>query len=542
VNIVAPTDDGTGFPTLGPQVVDWMHRNLVFGPGDLLGQPLVLDAEQQWFIWRFYELYPRGHAQEGRRRFQRCALSLAKGLRKTELAACIAAAELHPDAPVRFNGWIGRSGKLAPGRGVTDPFVVMVAYTEEQSNDLAYAALCEILKHGPLAEDFDIGLERIERKKGGRGKAVSVATSPSATDGARTTFQLFDETHHMTLPRQRQAQQTMLANMPKRPLADPWTLETTTAPEPGAGSIAESTMDYAKAVVAGKVKDSALFYFHRQASDEHDLTTRDGRKAAVIEASGPAAAWRDIDRAVAQWDAPDADPQFLERVWTNRLVQSSSQAFDVPLWKSLTRAVSPVRVGDAITLGFDGSQFHDSTGLVATHIETGYQWTVKAWECPPGAKNWRVPADEVDAAVRACFEQYYVVAFYCDPPYWESKIAEWIGEFGKDTVHEWWTNRPRQMAVALAGYRTAMHDGSLCHAEDAALTRHIGNSRRKNLLLLDDKGQPLWNIQKERSDSPHKIDLAMAAVLSWEARTDAIAQGALMAGRSAYEQERQVWF
>lgn len=542
MNLIAPSDDGTQFPTLGPQVVEWMHQNLVFGPGDLLGQPLVLDAEQQWFIWRFYEIYPRGHAQEGRRRFQRCALSLAKGLRKTELASCIAAAELHPGAPVRFNGWKGRGNKLAPGRGVTDPFVVMVAYTEEQSNELAYAALCEIINNGPLRDDFDVGLERIARKVGGRGKAVSVAGSPSATDGARTTFQLFDETHHMTLPRQRQAQQTMLANMPKRPAADPWTLETTTAPEPGTGSIAEATMDYAKAVIAGKVPDPSLFFFHRQASDEHDLTTREGRKAAVIEASGPAASWRDIDRVVSRWDDPTSDPQFLERVWCNRMVQQSSQAFDVVRFKSLAVPVNPVRKGDAIALGFDGSQFHDATAIVPTHIETGYQWVAGLWECPPNARGWKVPASDVDAVVGALFEDYLVVAFYADPFYWESWIAQWQGAFGKDTVHEWATNRPRPMAIALAGYQTAITDGSMKHGGDPRLVQHVANARRKQLPQLDDQGRPLWVIQKERSDSPHKIDAAMAAVLSWEARTDAVAQGALLAGRSAYETERQVWF
>lgn len=505
-----------------------MHQNLVFGPGDLLGQPLILDAEQQWFLWRFYELYPRGHRMEGRRRFQRCALSLAKGLRKTELASCIAAAELHPDAPVRFNGWRGRSKELAPGRGVTDPFVVMVAYTEEQSNELAYAALCEILRHSDLKNDFDIGQERTERLKGGRGKAVSVATSPSATDGARTTFQLFDETHHMTLPRQRQAQQTMLANMAKRPLADPWTLETTTAPEPGSGSIAESTMDYAKAVIAGKVADPKLFYFHRQASDHHDLTTAEGRRAAVVEASGPAAAWRDIDRVVAQWDAPDADPKFIERVWTNRLVQSSAQAFDVNRWKALEMKPSPVQDGDLITLGFDGAQFHDTTGLVATHLKTGYQWVCGVWECPVGRKDWQVPAGEVDTTVRGLFERYTVWALYADPYLWQSWIASWRGAFGDDRVKEWATNRRRAMSTALEGFHTAMVEGHVHHSGDPRLARHIGNARRDDLNgWVDEQGKPMWLIRKERPDSPHKIDLAMAAVLSWEARTDAVADGML---------------
>jgi hypothetical protein len=526
MNLIAPADDGTGFPTLGPQVVDWMHDSLVFGPGDLLGQPLVLDAEQQWFIWRFYELFPRGHKMQGRRRFQRCALSLAKGLRKTELAACIAAAELHPGAPVRFNGWKGRSKELAAGRAVTDPFVVMVAYTEEQSNDLAYAALCEFVGQGPIKHDFDIGLERIERKTGGRGRAVSVATSPSATDGARTTFQLFDETHHMTLPRQRQAHQTMLANMPKRPLADPWTLETTTAPEPGAGSIAESTMDYAKAVVAGKVPDPALFYFHRQASDGHDLTTRDGRRAAVIEASGPAAVWRDIDRAVAQWDAPDADLAFLERVWTNRLVQSSSQAFNVEKWKALKRENHTPKRSSLITIGFDGALFHDSTALVATEVETGYQWLAGLWECPPGRTDWQVPAEEVNTAVRYLFGMYQVWAMYADPAYWEGWIAVWAGEYGDKRVVNWFTNSRKKMSAALLNFDTAIKEGRLSHDGDKRYAHHIGNARRDNLNWLDEQGKPLWLIRKERPDSPHKMDAAMAGVLSWEARTDAIASGA----------------
>lgn len=527
MNLVAPPDDGTGFPTLGPQVVDWMHESLVFGPGDLLGQPLVLDPEQQWFLWRFYELFPRGHAQEGRRRFQRCALSLAKGLRKTELAACVAAAELHPDAPVRFNGWKGRSKELAQGRGLTDPFVVMVAYTEEQSNELAYAALCEILSSGPLSHDFDIGLERIERKRGGRGKAVSIAGSPSATDGARTTFQLFDETHHMTLPRQKQAQQTMLANMPKRPAADPWTLETTTAPQPGTGSIAEGTMDYAKAVIAGRVPDPSLFFFHRQAADTHDLTKRDGLRAAVVEASGPAAAWRDIDRIVARWDDPTSDRSFLERVWLNRLVQSSLQAFDVKAWEALAVSESPVKHGDLITLGFDGSEFHDATALWATHVATGYQWKAGLWERPYGLPKWKVPAEEVDAAVRLMFGQYQVWRMYADPPYWESWISKWAGEFGQERVVEWFTNRRRQMAYALRAYANAIANKSISHNGDPDLRRHLGNSRKFELLELDDQEQRLWVIQKERPDSPHKIDAAMAAVLSSEARNDAIASGAL---------------
>lgn len=53
--------------------------------------------------------------------------------------------------------------------------------------------------------------------------------------------------------------------------------------------------------------------------------------------------------------------------------------------------------------------------------------------------------------------------------------------------------------------------------------------------VRDDNGDPTWVIGKERADSPQKIDAAMAACLSWEAHTDAIAAGALDERPSVYE-------
>lgn len=526
--ILVPGDDGIAYPSLGPQVVDWMQNSLVFGPGDLRGQALLLDEEQQALIWRFYELFPRGHRLEGRRRFSRCALSLAKGLRKTELAACLAAAELHPDAPVRFNGWRDRGSDLAPGRGVVDPYVVLIAYTSEQSDELCYGALRTILDESPVRSAFDIGLERITRITGG-GKAVSLAGAPSARDGARTTFQVFDETHWHTLPRQKQAHQTMMANLPKRTLSDAWALETTTAPEPGAGSIAEATMEYAIAVRDGRVSDSTLFFFHREASDGHDLTTVDGARAAVIEASGAASTWRNVEGVMGLWADPTTDRAYWERVWCNRLVKGSTRAFNVETFKALRRAEYQVPPGALIAIGFDGAMFHDSTGIVATEIATGFQWMAGLWEKPltkRADEEWQVPAEDVDRVMRDLFARFKVWRAYCDPPFWQSWIAGWRGTFGEEKVIEWFSNRRRQMSTALEGFDTAVREGLISHDGSPDLVRHLGNCRRQDLPMRDEQGKALWLIRKERPDSPHKIDLAMAAVLSWEARTDAIASGA----------------
>ncbi|MFS8571316.1 MAG: hypothetical protein FWJ62_09895, partial [Thermaerobacter sp.] len=100
---------------------------------------------------------------------------------------------------------------------------------------------------------------------------------------------------------------------------------------------------------------------------------------------------------------------------------------------------------------------------------------------------------------------------------------------------EWWTNRRKAMAYALEAFETAINEGAMSHSGDRRLERHLGNARRKDLPQKTEDGRPLWLIQKERPDSPHKIDAAMAAVLSWEARMDAIAAGALKR-QSVYEE------
>lgn len=527
--LFVPAVDLEPWPTLGPQVADFIEDYLVFGPGDLLGQSARLDPEKRALLWRLYEVFPPGHPQAGRRRFKRAALSLPKGLAKTEFAAWITAVELHHEGPVRCDGF-DASGQPV-GRPMVDPYIPMMTYTKEQTDDLVYAALKAILEMSKLADDFDIGLERILRADG-HGKAVGLAGSPDARDGARTTFQVFDETHRLNMPRQKQAHRTMLANVPKRFLADAWSLETTTAYQPGEGSVAEDTMEYAHAVAAGKIDEPRLFFFHRQASDEHDLSTRDGRRAAVIEARGPAAEWSDVENIVELWDDPKADRAFLERVQLNRATKAAGQAFDVERWKALADP-HPVPDGELITIGFDGSRWHDATAIVCTHVKTGYQWLHGLWERPYRTKaeaanddtRWEVPEHEVDVSMDDAFRRWRVWRLYADPPYWETMIAVWSGRYGHERVIEWWTNRERPMAFAVRSYETAIKLGDLSHDGSADFERHIGNAYRRAVKTRDDQGEPLFILQKERDDSERKMDGGMAGCLSWEARTDALAAG-----------------
>lgn len=507
-----------------------IEAGLVFGPGDLIGKKAVVDEEQRFFIWRAYEVHPKGSPRAGKRRFQRVALSLRKGLRKTELAAWIAGVELHPEGPVRCDGFRREGGVWVPvGRPVVDPYIPLVAYTEQQSEDLVFGALKAMLENGPWANDFDISLERIMRLDG-KGKAEPLATAPSARDGARTTFESFDETHRLTLDRQRQAHSTMLGNLLKRPIADPWALETTTMYAPGERSVAEGTHDYARKVESGAIANPRLFFFHRQAAAKADISTREGLTAAVVEASGPAATkWSDVDGIVAQWDDPDADPAFLDRTWLNRPVRSAAKAFDADAWKLHQDTGHIVPAKACITLGFDGSKYWDATALIATEVLTGFQWVVGIWARPegwPDSRNWEVDEDDVDVKVDGAFRDYAVWRMYADPAKWESRLAAWSGKYGQKVVLKWDMSRRRQTAQDYRAYSSAILAGDVTNSGNALFAAHIGAAHKRFLPERDDDGAPLWVAQKERPDSEHKIDAAAAGSLSWKARLEAITAGA----------------
>jgi phage terminase large subunit-like protein len=532
VILTVPHPEEAPWPTLGPLVCAWIKKFLVHGPGDLRGEAARIDDEKRALIYRAYEVYPEEHPKAGRRRFRRVGISLRKGSAKSEFAAWLAAAELHPRAPVRCAGFDRKHRPL--GRGVKDPYIPLVAYTEEQSEDLVYGALKVILELSPVAHDFDIGLERIMRV-GGDGKAVALASAPDARDGARTTFSVMDETHRWNVPRLRSAHRTMLANLPKRRAGEPWNLEITTAPAPGEDSIAERTMEYARAVVDGRIADSELFFFHRQAGDGYDLADVEQVRAAVLEASGPVAEWSDIDGIVAQWQDPTADRTYLERVWLNRLVRSADRAFDFAAFRELA-APKLVPARALITLGFDGSRYNDATALVGCDIATGYEWVLGVWEKPFGSgDDWEVPQSDVEAVMADAFKTYDVFRLYADPPYWDTTVAKWAGEYGEERVVAWPTLRSRKMADAIRSFDTAIRTAELTHDGHDAFVRHIGNCYRRQLAVRDDQGTYMWTIQKERHDSPNKIDVAMAAVLAWEARRDALTLGAKPTGSGAVE-------
>ena len=364
-------------------------------------------------------------------------------------------------------------------------------------------------------------------RRRGDGKCEARASSPNSADGARTTFSHIDESHRFLLAHHKELHVVNLGNISKRQYADGWSLETTTAPEPGANSVAEETLKHAQAIAEGTLKSRNFFFYHRQASEDHDLTTEEGARAALLEAYDSAAAWTNIEAKMNLWRDPQYPPEDWARFFGNMMVKSAAKAFDPLQWAALVKPDYQIPDGALITLGFDGGLYHDSTGLVATEAGSGFQQVLGVWEQPygPAGEGWKVPEDLVNDCVAGAFQGYRVWRMYCDPAYWEGWLSTWAGRYGADRVVEWRTNRPLQMSAAIRAYITAIQTGALSHDGNGAMARHIANAYRHELKQRDDQDRPLFYIRKERADSPNKIDLGMAGILSWEARLDAVAAG-----------------
>ena len=177
------------------------------------------------------------------------------------------------------------------------------------------------------------------------------------------------------------------------------------------------------------------------------------------------------------------------------------------------RLAERIAAGERVTLGFDGSRYSDSTALVACRLEDGLLQPLAVWEAPRVGAAWEVPGGEVDAAVAEAMEEYAVVRGYFDPPLWQTEIDAWAREYGEAAVTRYPTNRSRFMG-AVERFRTDFLDGGIRHTGSEVLSRHVLNAQMREV-----RGG-YW---LDKGAAAEKIDAAVAGVLAYEARCDAVA-------------------
>lgn len=525
--------------SLGWIAIWWIETFCVHGPGDVQGETVELDEEFAAFILDSYAL-----DEDGRRLYDSAFVSRAKGRSKSELAGFITLFEAM--GPARFDSW-AQGGEIYErdgftytyqpgepiGRAVTAPVIRCLATEEGQAGN-TYDNVYFNLTEGPLGNGLPrdaAGLTRIFLPGGG--EIIPSTASNSSKDGGKETFVVFDETHLYTTRELKRMYDTVRRNLAKRKAAEPWSLETSTMYLPGEKSVAEETHDLAKLIREGKTKIQRLLFDHREADPDIDLTDPEQVKAGIREAYGPFAEVMDVDRILAEFYDPRNDPQDSRRYYFNQPTSSKDAWISSPDWMACA-AIKEVAKGDDITLGFDGSRKRtrgvtDATALIGCRVSDGHLFEIKVWEQPdgPAGEGWEIPITEVDYEVRQAFENYNVVGMFADPAKWESYIAQWEADFGKklrvkssqNHPIEWWMtgNRSYLVVRALEQFQNAVLDREVTH-EGLALGRHVLNARRR-------LGRSGVSIAKEHPESPNKIDAAVAAVLAFQARLQALSKG-----------------
>lgn len=469
--------------------------------------------------------------------------------------------------PARFGGWakggeiyrdpygFGFEYEYQPGepmgRPVVAPFIRILATEENQTGNTFRTVSFNLtdrdcpLYHWP---GHDAAKREVFLADGGE---IRCSTASAASkDGGLETHATMDETHLYVTDELREMKDVVVANMWKRKRgAGTWYFETTTMFEPGAGSAAEGTFEEAESLADGRKKRGThRLYFDHRWGDVPDLADEEALRQGLRDAYGDALAWMDEDSLVdSVYDTRTKEAR-VRRYMLNAKTSAQDAWIKEHEWRACKNPTRELRIGDMVTLGFDGSRgttdkdkTADATALVACRVEDGHIELLACWEQPEGqeGEDWEVPREEVDAAVARAMRDYDVVGMYADPPHWTDWLSAWHNEYAhlmqvKASAKrplEWWTNQPSKMVLALDEFHAAVIEKRLSYtpADDRigrkaeltlTLQRHVLNARTE----LKRSG---LHIRKEYQKSPKKIDAAMAAVLSWQCRLDAIAAGVM---------------
>jgi hypothetical protein len=529
-------------PTLGFDVIDWIADNLA-APDRAVYEPFVLYPEQEDFVLRFYELHPIS----GRRKYRRGVISRPRGWGKSPFLAALAIAEAL--GPVVPDGWDAEGQPVGkPWDTVRTPLVQVAAVSETQTKN-TWSPLLEMLT-GPVLGAYP-GLEPLDTFVNlPRGRIEPITSSARTVKGNRPVFAVLDQTEEWVKSNGGlNLYQKMKNNAAK--IGGSF-VESPNAYTPGEESVAEQSAASWKSIREGRALSEGLYYDHREAPAETELWERESLVAGLRVAYGDSAGHPDgcvihddpcppghvdLDVLVGTiWDST-SDVQESRSDFLNQITHASDAWLSQPEWAARygdrdELDVAPVADGDMVTLGFDGSRSRtrgiaDATALIGCRVADGHLFELGVWEQPKATTEWQVPTIEVEAAVRSAFETYTVVGFYADPAKWESYVAGWEATYGpqlkvgrRDHPVEWWMTGGRSglIARAVEQLHSAVVDGEMSHDGSFALTRHVLNARR------DPKPSGI-HLRKAYRDSWDKIDAAVAAVLAWQCRLDALAKG-----------------
>ena len=518
-------DGGWWLPekTLGWGVLNWWAQYVKTPGGEHAGEAFMPTLEQaRWVLW-WYAV-----DDEGRYCHRNGVFRRIKGHGKDPLAAALSLVELC--GPVAFDFFDLKGDPVGKPRHAA--WVQIVAVSQEQTKNTM--SLFPVMVSQQLKQEYGLEVNKtiIYSKAGGRIEAVT--SSPHSMEGNRPTLVIRNETQWWQESNDGHALANVIeGNVSKIPGAR--TLSICNAHIPGEDSVAERDYDAWQAVQAGQAVDVGTLYDALEAPADTPVSEipsqkedPEGYAAGVaklregIEIARGDSVWLPVDSIVES--VLDVRNPITEsrRKFLNH-VTATEDAWIAPYeWDSCADPDAELVKGDRITLGFDGSKSNDWSALVGCRIEDGCVFLIKAWN-PTKFPNDEIPREDVDAAVRSCFEKYDVVGFRADVKEFEAYIDQWGRDYkrklrvnatpGNPVAFDMRGNTKR-FALDCERFLDAVLERELSHDGNVVLRQHVLNARRHPTKYS------AVAIRKASKDSSRKIDSAVCAVLAYGSRQD----------------------
>lgn len=394
-------------------------------------------------------------------------VSLPRGNGKTSLAAALAVFELFDDQ-------------------VFSPNVVCVASTQAQAELLLGTARRMVELSPQLSDRAQVYQDKILVPQTA-GQLIALPSLASALQGLDTTLAIVDELHVVD----EDVWEAIALASGKREHSLTLAIST---PSNSRSSVMWQLVEH------GRSHSDPSFYFREYAApgacDIND-------ESAWAEANPALADFLAIDalRSTAKTTKATSFRRYRLGQW----VEHDDVWLPADDWTACSDPNRDIR--GPVTLFFDGSASDDSTVIVGATIAAPHHvFLVGAWEKPAHSlQDWRVPRQEVDAAVDAAFAKFDVKELACDPWGWRSEIEQWAGRYGANRVIEWPTSTWSRFAPAVDRMTQAVLERQMTHDGSDVITAHVANSRLKRTPSGD-------VIVKDGRNSPRKIDAAVGAV------------------------------
>lgn len=462
--ITAPPLDFSALPAPGWERIDAFAREYLRVPkGTGAREPFVL---RDWQLDILRKLYP----MEGKRPRQGL-LSMPRGNGKTGLAAVLAAYALFAD-------------------GVEGAQVLVVASDERQAG-MIYRAVRRMIELEPrLAEQTHLYADRIYVPHTDSELRVLPA-DVGALQGWDPTLMIVDELHVVT----EDVWEAVTTASGKRETSLTFAIST---PSDSVESVMWRLVEHGR-----KGTDQGFVFIEYAAPEGCELDDRDAWHAA-----NPALGDFLHEDAVEALLPPKTREAAFRRYRLGQWVGQSSAWLPWGLWDTRVDYDREIDPRERVVLAFDGSASGDSTALVGCTVDGHHLFVIDVWQ-NPGDDRWRVPREEVSAAVDGAFQLYNVVELAADPWGWRSEIEGWAKTHGERRVIEWNTGAASRMAPATDRLYQAIADGSVSHDGDPRLAAHMANCVAKPTPMGD-------LVAKDKKSSKHKIDAAVAAIVAFE--------------------------